>query len=167
MVVAPPALLPLVRGTPSERRPGGSTGLGSSLLAIATMLRIVALHSSSFPVVGGKSRSNCARQGFCWRWWQRNLHGSRRAPTYDHVRRSSITTPRSHAIFTSASAGGQVFYLLGVALGALPTAMPGVFGVIAPFVVCRVRLGLSGSDYGRRPTPRRTFSVKSHYNHLN
>ena len=61
MVAAPPALLPLVRGTPSERRPGGSIGLGSSLLAIATRLRIVALHSSSFPVMGGKSRSNCAR----------------------------------------------------------------------------------------------------------
>ena len=61
MVAAPPAFLPLVRGTPSERRPRGSTGLGSSLLATATRLRIVALHSSSFPVVGGKSRSNCAR----------------------------------------------------------------------------------------------------------
>src|SRR3954463_14180965 len=61
VVAAPPALLPLVRGTPSERRPGGSIGLGSALLATATWLRIVALHSSSFPVVGGKSRSNCAR----------------------------------------------------------------------------------------------------------
>ena len=63
MVAAPPAFLPLVRGTPSEHRPGGSTGLGSSLLATATRLRIVALHSSSFPVVGGKSRSNYARTG--------------------------------------------------------------------------------------------------------
>src|SRR3954470_20658548 len=61
MVAAPPALLPLVRGTPSERRPGGSTGLGLSLLATTTRLQMVALHSSSFPVVGGKSRSNCAR----------------------------------------------------------------------------------------------------------
>ena len=61
MVAAPPAFPPLVRGTPSERRPGGLTGLGSSLLATATRLRIVALHSSSFPVVGGKSRSNYAR----------------------------------------------------------------------------------------------------------
>ena len=48
-------------GTSSERRPGGSTRLGSSLLATATRLQIVALHLSSFPVVGGKSRSNCAR----------------------------------------------------------------------------------------------------------
>ena len=61
MVAAPPAFLPLVHGTPSERRPGGSTGLGSSLLAIATRLRTVALHLASFPVVGGKSRSNRAR----------------------------------------------------------------------------------------------------------
>ena len=61
VVAAPPAFLPLVRGTPSEHRPGGSTGLGSSLLATATRLRIVALHSSSLPVVGGKSRSNYAR----------------------------------------------------------------------------------------------------------
>ena len=75
-----------------------------------------------------------ARQGFCWRWWQRNLHGSRRASTSDHVRRSSITTPRSHAVFTSTSASGQVFYILGVALGALPAATPGIFGVITPFV---------------------------------
>ena len=74
-----------------------------------------------------------ARQGLCWRRWQRNLHGSRRASTSDHVRRSSITTPRSHAIFTSASASGQVFYLPGVALGALPTATPRIFGVITPF----------------------------------
>ena len=170
MVAAPPAFLPLVRGTPSEHRPGGSTGLGSSLLATATRLRIVALHSSSFPVVGGKSRSNCARQGLCWRRWQRNLHGSRRASTSDHVRRSSITTPRSHAIFTSASASGQVFYLPGVALGALPAATPGVFGVIMLFVArClrgvrrrrrrgslggpRIAFGRGGSDLGR---PRAT-----------
>src|SRR3954462_10045099 len=61
VVAAPPAFLPLVRGTPSERRPGGSARLGSSLLATATRLRMVDLHSSSFPLVGGKSRSNCAR----------------------------------------------------------------------------------------------------------
>ena len=61
MVAVPPAFLPLVRGTPSERRLWGLTGLGSSLLATATRLQIVALHSSSFPVVGGKSRSNCTR----------------------------------------------------------------------------------------------------------
>ena len=134
MVAAPLALLPLVRGTSSEHRPGGSTELGSPLSAIATRLRIVALHSSSFPVVGGKSRSNCACQGLCWRRWQRNLHGSRRASTFDHVRRSSITTPRSHAVFTSTSASGQVFYVPGVALGALPAAMPEIFGVITPFV---------------------------------
>ena len=134
MVAVSPAFLPLVHGTPSEHRPGGSTGLGSSLLATATRLRIVALHSSSFPVVGGKSRSNCACQGFCWRWWQRNLHGSRRASTSDHVRRSSITTPWSRAIFASASACWQVFYILGGALGALPAATPGIFGMITPFV---------------------------------
>ena len=62
-----------------------------------------------FPRDGRESEEQLrACQGFCWRWWQRNLHGSRRASTSDHVRRSSITTPRSHAIFTSASAGGQV-----------------------------------------------------------
>ena len=61
MVAALPAFPPLVCGTPSERRPEGPTGPGSSLLATATRLQIVALHSSSFPVVGGKSRSNCAR----------------------------------------------------------------------------------------------------------
>ena len=111
-----------------------------------------------------------ARQGFCWRRWQRNLHGSRRASTSDHVRRSSITTPRSHAIFTSASASGQVFYLPGMAPGALPAAMPGVFGVITPFVARRLRgarrrrrrgslggpriaFGRGGSDLGR---PRAT-----------
>ena len=43
-------------------------------------------------------------------------------------------TPRSHAIFTSASASGQVFHVPGVALGALPAATPGIFGVITPFV---------------------------------
>ena len=111
-----------------------------------------------------------ARQGFCWRWWQRNLHGSRRASTSDHVRRSSITTPRAHAIFTSASASGQVFYLTGVALGAIPAVTPGVFGVITPFVARRLRgarrrrrrgslegpritSGRGGSDLGR---PRAT-----------
>src|SRR3954470_23447517 len=124
MVAAPPAFLPLVRGTPSERRPGGSAGLGSSLLATATRLRMVALHSSSFPLVGGKSRSNCARAS---------------ASTSDHVRRSSITTARSHAIFTSASASGQVFYLPGVALGVFPAATPGVFGAITPLVTRRLR----------------------------
>ena len=54
-------LPPPVRGTPSERQPGSSAGFGSSLLATATRLQMVALHSSSFPVTGGKSRSNCAR----------------------------------------------------------------------------------------------------------
>ena len=88
-----------------------------------------------FPRSGRKIEEQLhARQGFCWRWWQRNLHGSRRASTSDHVRRSSITTPRSHAVFTSASASGQVFYVPGVALGALPAATPGIFGVITPFV---------------------------------
>ena len=62
------------------------------------------------------------------------MDGPRRASTPDHVRRSSITIPRSHAIFTSASASGQVFYVPGVALGALPAATPGIFGVITPFV---------------------------------
>ena len=75
-----------------------------------------------------------ARQGLCWRRWQRNLHGSQCASTSDHVIRSSIMTPWSHAVFTSASASGQVFYVPGVALGALPAATPGIFGVITPFV---------------------------------
>ena len=62
-----------------------------------------------------------------------------------------MTTPRSHAIFTSASAGGQVFYVSGVALGALPMATPGIFGVTTPFVArclrrarCWRRRGSSG-----------------------
>ena len=88
-----------------------------------------------FPRSGRKIEEQLrARQGFCRRWWQRNLHRSRRASTSDHVRRSSITTPRSHAVFTSASASGQVFYVPGVALGALPAATPGIFGMITPFV---------------------------------
>ena len=44
-------------------------------------------------------------------------------------------TPWSHAIFTSTSTSGQVFYLPGVALVALPAATPGVFSVITLFVV--------------------------------
>ena len=107
-----------------------------------------------------------ARQGFCWRWWQRNLNESRCALTSDHVRRSSITTPRSHAVFTSASASGQVFYVPGVALGALPVATPGIFGMIMPFIArclggahCwrrrgslggpRIAFGRGGSNLGR------------------
>ena len=43
-------------------------------------------------------------------------------------------TPRSHAIFTSASVSGLVFYLPGVALGALPAAAPEIFGVNTLFV---------------------------------
>ncbi len=63
-----------------------------------------------FPRSGRKIEEQLrARQGFCWRWWKRNLHGSRHASTSDHVRRSSITTLRSHAIFTSASVSGLVF----------------------------------------------------------
>ena len=92
-----------------------------------------------FPRSGRKIEEQlCVRQGFCCRWWQRNLHGSRRASTSDHVRRSSITTPRSHAIFTSASASGRVFYVPGVALGALPAVVSGIFGVITPFVARRL-----------------------------
>ena len=88
-----------------------------------------------FPRSGRKIEEQlCVRQGFCWRWWQRNLHGSRRASTSDHVRRSSITTSRSHADFASASASGQVFYVPRVVLVALPAATPGIFGVITPFV---------------------------------
>ena len=41
---------------------------------------------------------------------------------------------RSQAIFTSSSASGQVLNVPGVAFGALPAAMPGIFGVITPFV---------------------------------
>ena len=79
-------------------------------------------------------------------------------------------TPWSHAIFTSASASGQVFYVPGVVLEALPAATPRVFGVIAPFVARRLRgarrwcrrgslggpriaFGRGGSDLGR---PRAT-----------
>ena len=80
-------------------------------------------------------------------------------------------TPRSHAIFTSASASGQVFYVPGVALRALPAATPGIFSVITPFVVhclggarcwCRrgslggpcIAFGRGGDDLGRPRPPR-------------
>ena len=63
-----------------------------------------------FPRGGRKVEEQLrACQGLCWRRWQQNLHGSRRALTSDHVRRSSVTTPRLHAILTSASAGRKVF----------------------------------------------------------
>ena len=111
-----------------------------------------------FPRSGRKIEEQLrARQGFCSRWWQRNLHESRRASTSDHVRRSSITTPRSHAIFTSASASGQVFYLPGVALGALPVATPGVFGVIMPFVARRLRGARRRRQHGSLGSPRVAF----------
>ena len=88
-----------------------------------------------FPRSGRKIEEQLlAHQGLCWRRRQRNLHGLRSASTSDHVRRSSITIPRSHAVFTSASVSGQVFYVPGVALGALPAVTPGIFGVITPFV---------------------------------
>ena len=61
MAAAPPILPPLACGGSTERRPKGHAGRGSSLLATPTRLRMVALHSSSFSVTGGKSRSNCAR----------------------------------------------------------------------------------------------------------
>ena len=45
MAAAPPFLPPLVYGGSMERRPEGPAGRGSSLLAMATRLRMVALHS--------------------------------------------------------------------------------------------------------------------------
>ena len=45
----------------TEQRPTGPTGRNSSLLAMSTRLRTVALHSSSFSAAGGKSRSSCTR----------------------------------------------------------------------------------------------------------
>ena len=61
MAAAPPAPPPPACSGSMERRPKGPAGRGSSLLATPTRLRIVALHSSSFSVAGGKSRSSCAR----------------------------------------------------------------------------------------------------------
>ena len=61
MTVAPPVLPALTCGGSVERRAEGPAGRGSSLLATATRLRMVALHSSSFSAAGGKSRSSCAR----------------------------------------------------------------------------------------------------------
>ena len=61
MAASPPARPPLACGSSVERRPEGPAGRGSSLLATATRLRMVALHSSSFSAAGGKSRSSCAR----------------------------------------------------------------------------------------------------------
>ena len=60
MAAAPPILPPLACGGSTEHRPEGPAGRGSSLLATATRLRMVALHSSSFSAAGGKSRSSCA-----------------------------------------------------------------------------------------------------------
>ena len=60
MAADPPVLPPLTCGGSTERRPEGPAGRGSSLLATATRLQMVALHSSSFSAVGGKSRSSCA-----------------------------------------------------------------------------------------------------------
>ena len=59
MAAAPPVLPAPACGGLVERRPKGPAGRGSSLLAIATRLRMVALHSSSFSAAGGKSRSSC------------------------------------------------------------------------------------------------------------
>ena len=88
-----------------------------------------------FPRSGRKVEEQLrTRQGLCWRRWRRNLHGSRHASTSDLVRRISITTPQSHAVVTSASASGQVFYVPGVVLGARPAVTPGIFGVITLFV---------------------------------
>ena len=61
MTAAPPVLPALACGGSVGRRPEGPAGHGSSLLATATRLRKVALHSSSFSAAGGKSRSSCAR----------------------------------------------------------------------------------------------------------
>ena len=61
MAAAPPVLPAPAWGGSVERRPEGPAGRASSLLATATRLRMVALHSSSFSAAGGKSRSSCAR----------------------------------------------------------------------------------------------------------
>ena len=61
MAAAPLAPPPLACSGSTERRPKGAVGHGSSLLATPTRLRMLALHSSSFSVAGGKSRSSCAR----------------------------------------------------------------------------------------------------------
>ena len=61
MAATPPVLPAPACGGSVERRPEGPAGRGSSLLATATRLRMVALHSSSFSAAGGKSRSSCAR----------------------------------------------------------------------------------------------------------
>ena len=61
MAAAPLILPPLACGGLMERQPEGPVGRGSSLLATPMRFRIVALHSSSFSVAGGKSSSSCAR----------------------------------------------------------------------------------------------------------
>ena len=61
MAVTPPVPPAPACGGSVEHRPEGPAGRGSSLLATATRLRMVALHSSSFSAAGGKSRSSCAR----------------------------------------------------------------------------------------------------------
>ena len=61
VTAAPPVFPALACGGSVERRPEGPAGRWSSLLATATRLRMVALHSSSFSATGGKSRSSCAR----------------------------------------------------------------------------------------------------------
>ena len=149
-------VVPLVRGILSERRPGGSIGLGSSLLAMATRLRIVALHSSSFPIVGGKSRSNCTRARA-----SAGVGGSETCTDRDALQlltmsEGALSRPRGR----SASASGQVFDVPGVALGALPVATPVIFGVIMPFVArclggarCWRRRGSLGGPCPASQTP--------------
>ena len=60
MAAAPPVLPPLACGGSTERRPEGPAGRGSSLLAMPTRLRMVALHSSSF-LQQEESRGGTAR----------------------------------------------------------------------------------------------------------
>ena len=60
MAASPPAPALLGCGGSTERRSMGAAGHGSSLLAMPTRLRTMALHSSSFSAAGGKSRSSCA-----------------------------------------------------------------------------------------------------------
>ena len=72
----------------------------------------------------------CARQGFRWRGWRRQLSGSRRASTSNYVRRSSVTTQRLRAIFASASAGVLNPFILRTTHGALPTAVPRVTNTV-------------------------------------
>ena len=89
-----------------------------------------------------------ARQSFCWRGRRRQLRGSRRASTSNHVRRSSVTIQRLCAIFASTSAGMLNSFISRTAHRAPPTAVSRVTGVVTLLVAHTVGVKTGGSRVG-------------------